>query len=255
LRPELRTKRAFWVSLLILNLLPVLLFARRYIPRSEVVLWERLLEGGPEQQRVMKECSHSPQRLTETASGIHELLFPGAMAHLYGVRVTHGYTGLVPRTLVIVPRVHTDYGKLLGDWVYESKERGQPTGSFYRNNMTGLARFDWRAESKRNFTIKDTSLNQIEAVFEPGTSGKLLRTDTFHPGWQAKANARKIPIEFVKPCFSQIEVRENETRILFHYRPRFLTAGLAFLFGGVLLLGFCGFTCRGRPKAKERSLG
>jgi hypothetical protein len=236
LRPELRASRTFWFGLVILNMVPVLSFARRYIPRSDLVLWQRLLEGGPEQKRVMKQCGHSPERLTEVAPGMHDLLFPGAMSHLFGIRVTHGYTGLVPRSLLILSPAHPEYRPFLGDWVYESRERGDQSGLFERRTGSGLTRFQWLGAAPRRFAIRDIGLNVVEVSVEAGESGKLLRTDTYYPGWRAEGGDGKMPILFEMPCFSVLEVPSTATKIVLSYRPRFLNTALAVLCCGPLIL-------------------
>ena len=64
LSAKLRARPSLWCGLLLLNLAPVLWFTHRFIPHPPVALWQKLLAGGPEQQRVMAQMRDPPPNVS-----------------------------------------------------------------------------------------------------------------------------------------------------------------------------------------------
>lgn len=253
-RPSLRRQSAPWILLLSLNALPVLFFAHRYIPRAKEVLWERLLQGGPEQQRVMSKCGRAPTRLTEVSAGARESVFPGAVSHLYAVRVTLGYSSLAPRTLITLPpKEREEYSSLMADWIYETKVRGQTEGTLTPNTTSGLARFHWEGPSSRRFKVRDAGLNEIHLTFDDGEAGKLLWADTYYPGWTAKANGGLLPLKKTKVCLSEIEIPSGNVDVTLRYRPRFLVHGTVMAIVGFVTIGICGIATLRWRRPRQRA--
>ena len=227
--------------LLWVNLIPVLMFAGRYIPRAPMEQWVRLQAGGAEQQKIRSVLRPQALRLFEIAPGPHDQLFPYALAHLYQVHVVHGYSALRPNSLTMLSdEARQQWSNQLADWIYESKERGQSQGSLIKQEVPGLARFQWRDRRQRQFLVKQTSLNSIELDFESGGAGSVLWTDTYFPGWQARVDGVGVPVEKSEPCFSRIQISSSVKHIVLTYRPRFLTAGIvSALVGLASLLFYC----------------
>jgi hypothetical protein len=243
LRPAFRKHPLVAPALLLLNLLPVLSFCHRYVPRENMALWHRLRAGGPEQQKVMAKLSGTAYRLLDIAPGQHDQLMPGAFGHLYRVRTLHGWSSLRPPSLYELSRTAPDRLRLkTADWVYESKARNQAAGEFERNGAPGLARFQWQGQLMRRFQVEQPSLNRIRLTFESGPPGVLLWTDTWYPGWQATAEGRVLTVLKTEPCSSQIEI-PAEVRVLdLRYEPLYLRQARWLQWLGVLGIGITGLT-------------
>ena len=239
--PLLRKHTVVWMALLIMNLLPVLSFCYRYVPRQNMALWHRLLAGGPEQQKVMAELKDTVYRLSDIAPGLHEMVMPGAFGHLYRVRTLHGYSSLPPPNLSNLSRGAPDRWRVkAADWVYESKARNQSAGVFATNGAPGLARFQWKGRTPRRFQVEEPVLTRIRVTFETGPAGFLLRTDSWYPGWQATAEGRRLAVKKTEPCFSEIEIPADVRVLELCYQPRYLQPARWLQLIGVLTVGITG---------------
>jgi hypothetical protein len=239
--PLLRKRTPVWMTLLVLNLLPVLSFCYRYVPRQNIALWHRLLAGGLQQQKVMTELKGTVYRLSEIAPGMHEMVIPGALGHLYRVRTLHGHSSLPPPNIYKLTRGSPDqWGVKAADWVYESKARNQAAGVFATNGAPGLARFQWKGQLPRRFQVEEQALTRIRVKFETGPAGFLLWTDSWYPGWQAAADGRRLAVQKIEPCFSQIEIPADIAILDLRYQPRYLQQARWLQLIGILTLGIVG---------------
>ena len=248
LRPSLRTKESAWALLLTLNALPVLGFASRFIPKQPIDAWHRLLEGGSEQQKLMALLRNKPLRLFEDALFVDDQAFPNAMSHLYNVRTVHGYSSLYPRSIALISVGEKE--RLMpqfADIAYHT-DKDAPQGRVITNRLVGLSRFQWVSGATREFSVAEPGLNTISIVFKPGAAGKLLWTDTAYPGWNAKIDGKSVPIRKHEPCSSEIEIPPQANQLVLHYRPRFLSLGLALASLGLAGVGVCFFSRRLGPK-------
>jgi len=224
--PAVRRRRGAGLALLLLNLLPVLLFSQRAIPRQPMSLWARLQAGGAEQRKVMAATQGQSLRVLETAPGLHEQLFPNAMAALYGVRTVHGYAALYPRCFhSLSPSELDPWRSQLADWTYESKARGLVAGEFRTNAVSGLARFQWLSATPRPFQVAQRGLNRIEVSLVEGPSGRMLWTDTSYPGWKAWVDGVGTPLRPTGPCFNEIEIQASARKLVLEYKPRYWQVG------------------------------
>src|SRR5207302_1905427 len=104
---------------------PVVLYAHRFVPRQPISLWKELLTGGPEQQKMVSLLQDKSLRLYESRPALTDQVFPNAMAHLYRVRTVHGYSGLYPNSLVLLPEAVKESVKpQLADFIYASEKNG-----------------------------------------------------------------------------------------------------------------------------------
>jgi len=253
-RPALRTHRLVGTAFLLLNLLPVLSFCHRYVPRQDITLWRRLLAGGPEQQRVVAKLAGTGDRLLEIAPGMHEFVMPGAFGHFFRVRTAHGYSSLRPPNLYDFYRASPDpWGLKASDWVYESKTRNQSAGAFATNGAPGLARFQWQGQTPRRFQVEDPALNRIRVKLEPGAAGSLIWTDTWYPGWAAIAEGRQLAVRKIEPCYSRIEIPSDVRTLDLRYQPYYLQQAGWLQWIGVLGIGIAGVWPMTRPR-KNREL-
>ena len=219
LRPDLRAQPAWLNLLLVLNLAPLILYAGRFIPKEPLISWQRLLEGGPEQQRVLAALSPGGLRLFEEATLRNEYLFPDAIEHLYKVQTIHGYSALVPKSV---------YGLGLISRPEDAAQYADYTfgrGELRRQRDSGAARFQWLAPSERSLEWQRISLNQLQVQFTPGPAGALLWTDTWYPGWVATVDGQPAKLTRETPCFGRIEIPSEAKTLTLSYRPRYLSIG------------------------------
>jgi hypothetical protein len=229
-----KQRPAFWQTLLVLNLLPVLLFAHRFVPAQPLECWHRLLHGGNAQELIASRLSGSSLRLNETASRFADRVFPNAMSHLYRVRTVHGYSALQPRGLALL--ASTDLAKIqdrVADVEFcSTNSLGRLACVTAHTNR--LARFQWLDHSTREFRVEEETLNTIKIRFASGGAQRFLWTDTFYPGWTARLNGHVTHLSKEAPCFSALEIPSAETKLELHYRPTYLKAGLGLAFFGLL---------------------
>jgi len=190
---------------------------------------------------VMAALNGSIYRLSDVAPGLHELVMPGAFGHLYRVRTLHGYSSLRPLNLYDVSRAAPVPLRLKSaDWVYESKARNQAAGIFATNGAPGLARFQWQGELPRGFQVEEPALTRIRVKFDTGPAGALLWTDSWYPGWQATAEGRRLAVQKIEPCLSQIQIPADVRILELRYQPRYLQKAQWLQLIGVLGIGITG---------------
>lgn len=227
LGPRLRSRNWAVSLLLLLNILPVVLFASRFIPRQPIQLWDRLRAGGPDQQNAIDTLQPGRLRLLETAAARNDFLFPDAMEHLYGIHTVHGYSALIPKSIqsLVAANAAREPDIKVADFVFQDgrlrKEPGQ-----------GLARFQWLTPSERQVQVEQSSLNEIRLSFGPGPEAPLLWTDTRYPGWTATRDGKPLPLEPQSPSFTRLQIPPGPGSVLLRYRPRFLPLGLVLAFAG-----------------------
>jgi hypothetical protein len=209
--------------LLLLNIAPLLLFAERFIIKSPMQLWHALLQGGPEQKRVLSTVGPF-ERFTETAPGRHEYVFPGVTCLYYKLHNLVGYSSF-PLAQPNRAANHT----------YSSPERGLSQGVFPSPNPNKAVRFVWKTPNERAVEIKNESLNTLTLEIGSGAPGPLLRTDTYYPGWRVRnVHASETHSELAN---NAVEVPSPSTTLHLEYRPSFL--GIYQIASGVALLVCC----------------
>jgi hypothetical protein len=65
-----------------------------------------------------------------------------------------------------------------------------------------------------------TSLNPNHLAVKLQNKGKLVIYDTFYPGWTATVNDQPAKIQAYENIFRSVEVPENNTRVVFNFRPQ-----------------------------------
>jgi hypothetical protein len=215
-------------ALLILNFVPIILFFVRYVPNHPALYWNRLLAGGREQRRVAQVLNPAHLRLLEEAPSFNDMLFPNDMGHLQKVHTVHGYSALQPASLVHWPPGIEPPPEPIADFMYSSNERGRSTGKLIP--LTNRANARVRCE-ERNVSITAETLNSMMVSVAPGPSDRLLRTDTFYPGWEAQISGRPSSLEHSKFPFSAIELPGSEIALVitYVYRPSHLFAAIGLV--------------------------
>jgi hypothetical protein len=236
--PNVQRRADVWTALLVLNALPVVMFSERFIPRHSVVLWERFLLGGAEQQRVAALLANQPFRLEERAVP-NDMLMGSTINHLHKVRTVHGYAALAPSNPAYLPQSQlAGIEKHVADFTYESPVYGLERGILRTNHPGLLARFEWRRPTDRRFSIIQETFNSIRLRLEPGPAAELIWADTRYPGWKASAGPQALAITQMDPCFSVIKVPESALEIVLKYRPTYLKFGLVLAMASVVLAIF-----------------
>ena len=222
LRPSLRRHRWLMPALLAVNLVPLMMFAHRFIPVQPMEMWRRLNAEGTEQKRVAALLSPGDNRLLEVATNSSDRLYPNAMAHLFGVRTVHGYSSLKPNSFIMLS--HDELQKWMpqaADYIYESKVPGAETGVLKKNPTPGMARFQWRVPGARGIHIDRESLNEIRLSFDPGTAAELLWTDTYYPGWSPRIGQDRVAIRRAEPFYSSLLIPAGAQSLVLDYRPTY----------------------------------
>jgi hypothetical protein len=231
-------------ALLILNFLPLILFFARFVPAQPVSYWQKLLDGGPEQRRVAETLNPKHLRLLEQSLGLNDMLFPNNMGHLQKVHTVHGYSALQPPSLFRWPPDVEPPQMPIADFTYSSEQRGTSTGE-----LTQLAneRYSRVRCDQREVTIREETLNTLTASIAPGPADKLLRTDTFYPGWRAELNTGPVSLEHGASPFSTINLPASDAAsiVTYIYRPShfILTISLS-LAAGIAVVGMAVFSRR-----------
>jgi hypothetical protein len=215
------------VAVFACNLLPLLIFSSRSMPYSPISYWQALLQGGPEQRKVI-ELAGRDLRFLEGEIPRLEHLLPGTTASLYGVHAMNRYTSL--------PLIGPGQG-----------------GSPRQNNIVrlGLAselmvphtnqvRFVWANQQHRAVSIVGETPNSIHLRIEAGTAGELVRTDTYYPGWHAQKPA-SIAQRRNADGFLAFSIPPESTDLILRYRPSYfritswIAIGSLALAAGLLL--------------------
>ena len=76
----------------------------------------------------------------------------------------------------------------------------------------------------------------LQLKVENETPGVLVLSQTFYPGWKARAGAESLRIERIDPCFSVIEVPESARELILKYQPTYLRLGTALAVSGALMV-------------------
>lgn len=230
--PDVRARRWVLPLLVAVNVIPLTLFAARFVPRQPIVMWQRLLAGGPLQQEAVQLLGPTHLRLLETAKLRNDYLFPDAMEHLYGIQTVHGYSALVPQSIHSLDLAkEPQFRNQIADYRFTD-------GNLERSTSPGSARFRWLTPSERTVQIDKASLNQMLLRISPGPEGTLVWTDTHYPGWTASIDGKPVPVLPEPPCFNRIQVPSNGSVLLLRYRPTYLSVGLALSvigIGGIVL--------------------
>lgn len=229
-----------------------LVFSSQFIPHHPVSLWQSLLRGGPEQQRLARLAGGTQERVWEQVTRIHDYAMPHSLPHLFQVRTVHGYAALRPQCYFWLPK--EDQGRHAGavaDFVYRSDQAGEAAGSLSTNALAGLARFQWNEVTNRSLTVERSSLNTVELKVGPGPAASLQWNDTWYPGWKCYANGLPHAVERAPGTFARLRIPEGEQVIRLEYRPTWLNFSLGAAGMGLLLMATTYTGCRGRCAMKS----
>jgi len=224
-----------WV-LLTLNFLPAIFFFSRFVPNHPVAYWDRLVAGGPEQRSVAAALTPGHLRLLEESPGLNEMLFPNNMGHLHQVHTVHGLSALQPASLYHWPSDdERPPANLVSDFVYRSDRRGEEVGELARVTSDGTSRLSC---GHRKVAISNETMNTLTASIEPGSADKLVRTDTFYPGWRAQLNGQPISLKHDASPFSTIDLPASDAASTLHctYRPTHIVATVSLAVIAMLFL-------------------
>jgi len=237
-RPGFRSQPWMLPAILACNLIPLLLFYNRFTPNSPIEQWDRLLKGGPEQQRVLAQLQPS-LRLKETTTGKLDYVFPGVTACYYNLHTLSGYS-----SFALLKPGQTEQPREAN--LHATSDQ---TSTAYSDMNTDMIRFTWSEKQDRAVRITKETNNSITLHIAQGTPGELLRTDTNYPGWHV-AKGAGVFAHRAASGFLAIQVPEAETEIVLEYKPSFSTlCNMASLFG-LIATGFLLFIDRTKQKLR-----
>lgn len=231
----------FLSLVLVVSSIPLVSFYLRFRPKHDIVMWERLLEGGPAQHAV-KEATAGGKRFDEDAK-VNAMVLPFAYPAFYGVNAVRGYSALQPSSIV------KERGRLgiPEEWqadVVRASNLEEPLSLEIWSDGARIRTED--GSRSAGLQIKQEGLNRMRLECDDQKKN-LLRTDTFFPGWEAEGDSG-IVLSKVEPCFTKIsgasgmvELRYRPTSL--KYTPYLAGGGLGTL---ILLLGISRF--QGRTK-------
>jgi hypothetical protein len=225
-------RRRLVASALVLNLLPVALFAARYIPDHPAEMWSRLQAGGPAQKEAVAAVAANGGRILDESMSV----FPLALGALYRVQTVHGYSALQPPGVyrqpagIIVPPgcladIRVSYDSQTGLAV---QHIGPPAG---------LSRI-WSPEGNaRARIVRNLGLNSVVIEFPSPVPQEFLWTDTFYPGWSTTGEASQSIQENI---FTRVITAGNGTpsAMTLVYQPVYLFAALAATCAGIVISVF-----------------
>jgi hypothetical protein len=223
--------------LAVINVVPLLHFGFRFIPRAPIETWHAVLKGGPAIQTARKLVGDS-LRFAETDPGRRFNLIPGNTAIYYGIHTLVGYTGLP-----LFPN-GKEFAKREANFVYNNKRVTGADGEFLSPNPDKNVRFIWKNASTRLVRITRETMNTITLEIASGPAATLIRTDTYYPGWHIVAPTNCKWGRDSSGYFA-IDVPPNATEVTLAYSPRGLRTAVWVSLGGLLLLSLGAVTIPG----------
>jgi hypothetical protein len=218
-----RCQRRILATACVLSLVPLLSFAARFITKSPVATWARLLGEGPLQQRIMARIGAN-ERFIDTAPQDYLRIFPQEISGLQRLHVAHGYAALLPPAA----------GSL------------NFRGPALRSNDSEM-RFSWKNGSPETPTVITESLTSLRVGLDRPSDAVLVRRDTFYPGWRVDGEPL-LPVEPGK--VAGVLVLKGQRELHFVYQPAGMRWALASLLIGMAILGGLAWTSRLRRRRR-----
>ena len=231
-------------GLMAVNLIPLLLFAHRFMVRSPVEEWHRLLQADSLQARLAAELGS--QFRIQDSGGRFERLYPGALPELFRVHSTQGYTSFP------LPRIDQECKKLglkLANSDLDEDGAVTTPGSqapVLHPPPSGTSRFQWETGLGRSVSVVEESLNRVTVRVAAGPPGRLVRTDRYYPGWQLE-QPQGLTSRLLGKSLLAVDVPAGRVTLTFAYVPRLL--GLTLPLSLTALAGCLGAGCWGLFRA------
>ncbi len=78
--------------------------------------------------------------------------------------------------------------------------------------------------------------NRLEIDLHSASSGMLVVSDTYYPGWHATVNGQEVPILRANGLFRGVRVPAGDSTVTMVYRPTSLTVGIAISLGTLVVI-------------------
>ena len=85
-------------------------------------------------------------------------------------------------------------------------------------------------------SITSYNMNNLTMTVHSSTSGLLVLTDTYAPGWHAMVDGKEVPILRTDFTFRGVPISAGNHHVIMYYWPKSLTLGIWAMGGGILLL-------------------
>jgi len=230
-----RVRRAACIAAVSMAAFSAILFFSRYIPAQPIELWNALRQGGSAQKNVIAMASPQGSRVQEVTTKLQDFVFPNAMGALYRLHTVHGYSALQPVSMFRFPQ---NVPPAPSDWIADISSSNTGVVSLTHPIEKPGSRLRWDGPAPRGVEISGETANTLSVVVQPGAAGKLIRTDTYYPGWtvSSAANGVDASVKELPPCFSWIHIGEsvNPLKLVFRYEPRLLRWGTTCAIVGIV---------------------
>ena len=198
--------------LTVANIVPLLLFGARFIPREPMEKWHTVLKGGPDIQKA-RELLGKNLRMDEKGYGRRFNLLPGNTAIYYHIHTLVGYTGLP-----LYPNGNADVSRE-ANYLYQNAARSGKGGKFVPVHPGTNVRFVWKSDISRPVEILRETCNTITLSIAAGAAGDLIRTDTYYPGWNL-VQPTTCTFRRDESGFNVIHIPAEATEVTLAYCPR-----------------------------------
>ncbi|MFC1509185.1 YfhO family protein, partial [Candidatus Omnitrophota bacterium] len=105
-------------------------------------------------------------------------------------------------------------------------------------NISNVSLDNWNqyadTTSVKHVVLKPNSMNVTVNV---PTSGLLVWTDSWNPGWRATVNGDPVTIQKVFDTIKAVTVPAGTSSVVFIYRPKYFFLGIFFLIAGLTYTG------------------
>jgi hypothetical protein len=213
--PQSRHQKKLMLGALIFGAIATISFHHRFRPKHDIALWNRLKEGGILQKEAIA-ALRGGLRLNESATASAKQIFPYAMAAMYRVHVVHGYSALQPRSIANCRESENSIGfEATADLAFTSADTLHKPANFSSSRFCGLP-----SGKSIPTSILAESQNSLSVSVAPDQEDKkIVRTDTFYPGWTL-AEAPVFKPEPFGYCFSSWPMPPvNNPMMTFSYKP------------------------------------
>jgi hypothetical protein len=102
--------------------------------------------------------------------------------------------------------------------------------------------------------VTERSDTSVTVPVAAARSGHLVLLDTFYPGWEARVDGRRVPIEAANVAFRAVAVPAGRHEVRFAYRPGSVRTGAIISALALVVLAACMVIRPGRRAARSSAV-